>query len=429
MARQGLLIAITVLLAASPVLAQGERRNPDDPEASGRWTKLPALATGATEPAPAEELTDAQRQAMERLGAIGYVAGSVETDRRGVTVHSRREVSAGLNFYASGHGPEAVLMDMDGKVLHRWRKAFEDVWPDAVKDRKKLGAKWWRRAHLYENGDLLAIFEGLGLIKLDKSSNLIWARKNGAHHDLEVRPGGDIYVLTREPKLVPWIHETEPTLEDSLTILDGDGETKRRISILEAFRRSPYKDYVFQGVTKTGDVTHTNTVHVLDGSISERVPAFREGNVLTSMNALGVIAVLDVESETLTWAHKSPPHGQHDPMILANGNLLLFDNRRDTGHSIVAELAIEDLRPVWEYRGTPEVPFHSRTCGAIQRLPNGNTLITESDGGRALEVTSDRRIVWEYYTPHRAGDDGEYIATLAEVVRLASDFPTGWLRR
>ncbi len=388
-------------------------------EAQGRWRKMPEAAT--------EELSDEQREMIERLRSIGYAAGSVEIDQRGVTVHHKAKVSAGLNFYSSGHGPEAVLMDMDGKVLHRWRREFKDVWRDAVKGRNRLGSKWWRRVHLYQNGDILAIFGGLGLIKLDKSSNLLWARKNRAHHDLEVMPDGDIYVLTREPRVVQWVHEIEPTLEDFLSILDRDGNEKRRISILEAFRRSPYKDYVFQGVTKTGDVSHTNTAHVLDGSIADRLPAFRKGNVLTSMNALGVVAVLDPDRGELVWAHKSPPNGQHDPMLLDNGNLLVFDNHRESHRSVVVELSPVDLSPRWQYRGSPENPFYSRTCGTAQRLPNGNTLITESDGGRAFEVTADKRIVWEFYTPHRAGDGGEYIATVAEMLRLPADFPTDWI--
>ncbi len=412
---------VLAVLVAAPVIAGGDQPNPSlGPDAVGRWRKLPESA--------AVELTDEQRRMIEKLESIGYAAGSVETDRSGVTVHSKAETSPGLSFYSSGHGPEAFLMDMGGRVLHRWRKDFEEIWPDAVKDRGKLGAKWWRRVYLYPNGDLLAIFEGLGLIKLDKASEVIWARKNSAHHDLEVMPNGDIYVLTREPRLVPWVHETEPTLEDFLSVLDRDGNEKRRVSILEAFRRSPYKDYVFQGVKKTGDVTHTNTIHVLDGRIADRVPAFRRGNVLSSMDALGVIAVLDPESGKLVWAYKSPPHGQHDPVLLESGNLLVFDNHRETGRSVVVELSPVDLTPVWEYRGTAERPFYSRTCGTAQRLANGNTLITESDGGRVFEVTADQRIVWEYYTPFRAGDNGEYIATLAEMLRLPPDSPTDWLR-
>jgi hypothetical protein len=59
-------------------------------------------------------------------------------------------------------------------------------------------------------------------------------------------------------------------------------------------------------------------------------------------------------------------------------------------------------------------------------LPNGNVLVTESDNGRAFELSGDGEIVWEFYNPHRAGDRGEYVATLFEVVRLPPDFPTGW---
>lgn len=35
--------------------------------------------------------------------------------------------------------------------------------------------------------------------------------------------------------------------------------------------------------------------------------------------------------------------------------------------------------------------------GGAQRLENGNTLITESDNGRAFEVTRAGEIVWDYY--------------------------------
>jgi hypothetical protein len=115
---------------------------------------------------------ESQQEMIEHLRSIGYVGGSVEDARRGVTVHDAGAVNDGLNFYTSGHGPEAVLMDMAGRELHRWRKAFEEVWPDSP-DRDRLGATWWRRAHLLDNGDVLAIFEGLGIVKIDRDSKLI----------------------------------------------------------------------------------------------------------------------------------------------------------------------------------------------------------------------------------------------------------------
>jgi hypothetical protein len=47
--------------------------------------------------------------------------------------------------------------------------------------------------------------------------------------------------------------------------------------------------------------------------------------------------------------------------------------------------------------------------------PNDNALITESDNGRAFEVTPDGTIVWEFYNPHRAGAQDEFIAALFRV--------------
>jgi hypothetical protein len=67
-------------------------------------------------------------------------------------------------------------------------------------------------------------------------------------------------------------------------------------------------------------------------------------------------------------------------------------------------------------------------CGRpAARLPNGNTLVSESDSGRAFELTPEKEIVWEYLNPQRAGPNRELIATLFEVVRLPRDVASGWL--
>ena len=62
--------------------------------------------------------------------------------------------------------------------------------------------------------------------------------------------------------------------------------------------------------------------------------------------------------------------------------------------------------------------MYTKNCGTNQRLANGNTLVTESENGRAIEVTPRGQIVWEYINPERAGPHGTLIATLFEVERL-----------
>ena len=49
--------------------------------------------------------------------------------------------------------------------------------------------------------------------------------------------------------------------------------------------------------------------------------------------------------------------------------------------------------------------FYSPLISAAQRLPNGNTLVTEGSGGRIIEVTQACEIVWEYISPYFGMDN------------------------
>ena len=48
--------------------------------------------------------------------------------------------------------------------------------------------------------------------------------------------------------------------------------------------------------------------------------------------------------------------------------------------------------------------FYSQLISSAQRLPNGNTLITEGCCCRLFEVTPDKEVVWEYYAPFEPTD-------------------------
>ena len=108
--------------------------------------------------------------------------------------------------------------------------------------------------------------------------------------------------------------------------------------------------------------------------------------------------------------------------------MLLFDNYGQANESTVWEFNPMTREVYWRYRGDDSHPFFTEICGIAQRLPNGNTLITESDNGRVFEVTQDKETVWEFYNPHRAGADARYIAHVPELIRLPPEFPQHWTR-
>jgi len=379
-----------------------------------------------------QRLTPEQAAMIERLEALGYAQGTVDAgDLEGVTVHDRQRAQQGYNLVTSGHGQSAQLMDMDGNIVHEWHAEFVDIWPEAQRKSAREQAKFFRRVHLLDDGGLLVIYEGFGLVRLDRDSNVQWAKRNLAHHDLQVLDDGTIVVLTRKAHMVERVDPDEPILEDYVSWLGPDGDPVREeVSLLECFENSQEFRPLWDAHTlRHGDVFHTNGIEVLDGRVDH--PAFVAGNLLLSFSKLHAVGVADPERKEMVWVLRDDFKRQHDPRILDDGSLMFFDNRGvnfDDGRGLeelslvlVYDPATEDL--VWSYEGDDEHPFYTRTCGINQRLPGGNTLITESDNGRAFEVTPDGEIVWEYYNPHHVG---RYVASLLEVERFGLATVQGW---
>jgi len=125
------------------------------------------------------------------------------------------------------------------------------------------------------------------------------------------------------------------------------------------------------------------------------------------------------------------PHG-----LPGAGNILVFDNGGWAGYgapnpgapkgfnnamrdcSRVLEIDPDTLEVVWKY--TPveagfvnladNYKFYSGYISGAQRLPNGNTLITEGADGRVFEITSNYELVWEYMSPFFAlGSNTNYL--------------------
>ncbi len=108
------------------------------------------------------------------------------------------------------------------------------------------------------------------------------------------------------------------------------------------------------------------------------------------------------------------------------GNLLVFDNGGEGGYGVpnptsptgnnnahrdysrVLEFNPITLEVIWQYTPleagnllfTDASKFYSSYISSAQRLPNGNTLITEGSDGRLIEVTPEHEIVWEFINPY-----------------------------
>ncbi|MBW2524486.1 MAG: hypothetical protein JRI23_09935 [Deltaproteobacteria bacterium] len=370
--------------------------------------------------------------------------GLARSDRHGVVRHDPSLALAGYTLFSSGHGQSAYLVDMAGQLVHEWNRPLSEVWPEPAHLPEGLPPDEHvsvRMTHLFENGDLIALYAhgggtpwGCGLVKMSSRSEVIWSYPDRVHHHFQVAADGRIYTLAHEivadrfdglPKRIK-----PPLIEDFLVVLSPDGELLQRVSVTEAFLRSEHSGVVeSRQVGLPGDLWHVNSIFVLEPSLAAAFPQFEVGQVLISVRAIDALAVVDLEQRVVTWLTRGPWYQQHDAEFAADGRILVFDNLGAFGpardpqpgpgaRSRVLEIDAATLGIAWQHVGTADEPLYTHRAGGQQRLANGNTLISEFGAGRILEVTRDHQVAWEYHSPFRAPGDPRRVGLMYGAQRV-----------
>jgi hypothetical protein len=230
----------------------------------------------------------------------------------------------------------------------------------------------------------------------------------------------------------PGLNLDLPCLEDFLVVLSPDGRKLDEISMFEAFANSSDPRFAIRlsqdtaaAKTSFGEYLHCNSARVIDERTARQFPFARAGQVCISMpHYESFLALLDPAERRFVWVTGGAWRYQHDPDFLENGHILLFDNcgnQGPGGFSRVLEIDPQSGGTVWSYRGTTNDILQSGKRSGQQRLPNGNTLITESDAGRLLEVTVRGDVVWEFVNPVRAGKNHQLIPIISTGERIAPE--------
>jgi hypothetical protein len=169
---------------------------------------------------------------------------------------------------------------------------------------------------------------------------------------------------------------------------------------------------------------------------------FSPDNIILDSREAGLLLIVDRQTGSIVWRTGpyyrdgedkklgwiiGPHHTHMIPRGLpGEGNILLFDNGGQSGYGQPTDVApngisvmrraysrVLEFDPItreiiWEYApnnaSSPNqksgYDLYSPFISSAQRLPNGNTLITEGSDGRLIEVTKDKEIVWEYISPY-----------------------------
>jgi hypothetical protein len=281
----------------------------------------------------------------------------------------------------------------------------------------------------------------------DRGNTLILSHKDVRKPEISGKPLLDdtIIEVTWEGKIVwEWI------CSDHFAEL-GFGEEAKNI-----IARNPY---LRNATSSSGDWMHLNSMSTLGPNrwFDSGDQRFHPDNIIWDSRNANIIAIIDKKTGTIVW-RLGPDYsttdnlkkmgwiiGQHHAHMIpkglpGEGNILVFDNGGQAGygspnpgsstgvgnalrdHSRVLEFDPVTLDMVWTTSPAGSGPgpsglrglrLYSSYISSAQRLPNGNTMITEGAGGRIIEVTPSFEIVWEYISPYfsrRMGNNAVYRA-------------------
>jgi hypothetical protein len=274
-----------------------------------------------------------------------------------------------------------MLIDMQGRIVHSWPNV------------RTVG-----RARLDDDGRLTVIGTDDAIKEYDWDGNLVWAYRlpgddDFPHHDVIELANGNTLIVARA---------SEPETE-ILHEVDREGRLVWRWRAIDHL----HEHFPDRDMTVT-DPTHINSVFEIGANrwYDDGDERFRPGNILVSARNLSAIFIIDKQTREVVWLHTEGLDHQHEaqlvpPGLPGEGHLVLFNN----GFANLEAYRQSDVRAfnpqtgeiIWKYTSPT---FFSSVAGVQQVLPNGNVLISASEGGRVFEVTLDKQVVWQWVPPY-----------------------------
>ncbi len=324
--------------------------------------------------------------------------------RTGLTALDPDKACPGYLLYApmSGDG-EVYLVDGNGIEAHTWKLPYPPGLYGYLLPNGNLFYGGKVRDDTWERFSSWKRFKGGVMLEADWDGNVLWEHHDKDHHHDARRTGnGGAMYLTVEllpDDVVAKIQGGVPGSERhygmwSDVIVEVDAAGNR----VWEWHAAEHLDFTADVITFNDlrdEWSHANTVVPLPGD-----------RVMFSFRHISTVGIIYKSTGEIVWKLGYDVLAQqHDPSLLDNGNILIFDNGSHRKEVALPASRVIEVDPstneiVWQYQDSPPYNFFSPYISGARRLPNGNTLVTEGMFGRIFQVTPEGEVVWEYINPY-----------------------------
>jgi hypothetical protein len=354
--------------------------------------------------------------------------------------YNAKSAFAGLNLINSVDWNDSLsvkLIDMRGKIIHKWDIDWFKLWPNPTHLPDFLVPKERPGTHIHgivlmENGDIIFNFQDRGMIRLNPCCEVVWRLPYITHHSIHRNDQGNFWVSGlkfHERPCEDYPNYEPPFFEHTILEVSTEGQILQEISVMDLLRENGLNGLLYMGSlvsrsTKvSGDTLHLNDVEPFPNNLKEG--HFKKDDLMVSLRNINTIFVFSLSDKRIKFLRSGYFVRQHDPDFIDGNTISVLDNNNIApethGHqSRILILSASDARTQVYFSGSSDIPFYTDIMGEHQWLPNGNLLITESMKGRAFEIDNQGEIVWEYSNIIKPGITG----IVEGVQRIPSHFST-----
>lgn len=326
------------------------------------------------------------------------------TQRRrgvGLIAHDPDQSAGGYTLIAPQTADGRVyLVDIGGEVVHQWQMPVRPGRHAVILPNGNLG---YNGSHSGSQDRYASwsMWHGGDFYEVTPQGEVVWRYQDTAHHhDAQWLPNGNLLYAACSPVPLAFAERVPggtAHAPDEAMYGDVIREVNRAGELVWEWKAWEHLDPKDFPIAPGFGRFHWPLVNGL--GVDAR------GEVLMSLRTTSGVIAVDRQTGGVTM-HIPPSlvSHQHSPVALANGNILVFDNGNFRTGAHVAFSRVLEMDPasrevVWSYADDMVNMFYSAFMGNAQRLPNGNTHITESATGRLFEVTPAGQVVWEYVIP------------------------------
>lgn len=327
-------------------------------------------------------------------------------------------LAPGLILVAGDYEPRQTsvrVITRAGEVVQEWKIPWGDVWANGEGSfptgRRPAANMYLHGFDILPDGSIVANFEHLSTFRMNVCGEVVWKHDNLGHHSVHYDGADSVWVsaedyLDENPVGVP-NHEA-PFRSWTLQQIALDGEILRTIPVVDVLYANGLDGLMYGSnlenarVTVSGDTLHLNDVESFPPDMTPGY--FGPGDLAISLRNNHTVMVFDSETLEAKFVSTGEVLRQHDIDFLDGDTVSVFDNRhppakfRERGSRVVEfDGETGDLRVALDGKlGGETEHFFTHVMGVHERLPNGNILVVESDGGRLLEFTAQGELVWRY---------------------------------